>query len=225
MMKFIALPLTIYFFFNHREKFINYCLLGAMPAILLILYSLSYHGSVLALGQGQGIGGFHGNIMEGFIGLLISPARGLFVFSPFLIFSLFYFHKSFRKKENPINKYLVISFILLILIYSKWGMWWGGHSFGYRLIIETLPLLIVLLGYAWNEIISKNSILRGIFFALVIYSIFFNYLGTYIYPSGFNYIPNNIDQNTERLWEIKNTELLRCINLLLGQPAYSLTGV
>lgn len=206
---FIVLPLTIYFLLNYKRYFWKYCLLGAIPVTLLIWYSYHYIGSITGLGQ---ITAFvmNGVFIKGFTGLLFSPARGLFVFSPIFILGLLYIPKIFSKKEEKITKYLLISLVVLILAYSKWVAWWGGHCFGYRLIIESIPIWMILLIKSWTEIISKNRILITVFMVLAIFSLYFNFLGAQTAPSDFNYYPNNIDQNTERLWQVKDTELMRC---------------
>jgi len=208
----IALPLTVYVFFQHRKSFIKYILLASIPAFLLFSYSYIYLNSIIFLGQGQGLAAFDGNLIRGFFGLLISPARGLLIFSPIFIFSFIYFPKIlFSKHENDIlHKYLMISVVLLILFYSKWKCWWGGWSFGYRLLIEVIPMLIIILAVYWEKSISKNIYLKTIFIIFLIISVYFHFLGAYYYPSGFNEIPDSIDSHIERLWYIKDTELIRC---------------
>jgi len=203
---FIVLPLTVYFLLNHKKYFWKYCLLGAIPAALLILYSCYYIGSINSLGQGNTLA-MEGVFMEGFTGLLFSPARGLFVFSPIFILSLLYIPKIFSKKEEKITKYLLISLILLIFAYSKWGMWWGGYSFGYRLIAESIPFFIILLIKSWTEIISKNKILIAIFVMLIIISLYFNFLGAQVASCGFD---NSMGADAKKLWQIRGSELMRC---------------
>ena len=205
----IAMPLTVYFFLNHKKHFLKYCLLAAIPALLLAWYSYSYIGSIASLGQTQAFA-MNGVFINGFMGLLFSPARGLFIFSPIFILSLLYIPKIFLKKEEKITKYLLISLVLLILAYSMWMVWWGGHCFGYRLIIESIPIWMILLIKSWTEIISKNKILAAVFAVLIIISLYFNFLGAQVADCGFGDYPNNIDQHTERLWQIKDTELIRC---------------
>ncbi|MCK5706652.1 MAG: hypothetical protein KAI43_03280 [Candidatus Aureabacteria bacterium] len=165
----------------------------------------------MSLGQVQGIKSFYGHFWIGLAGLLISPARGILVFSPIFIFSFIYlFYILFTKKHDPIFKYLAVSVILLIILYAKWGMWWGGWTFGYRLLIELIPPLILFLALFWEDLIEKKLYLKRIFFVSLLLSIYIHSLGAFIYPSDFNYAPNNIDQHQERLWYIFDTEITRC---------------
>ena len=199
----------------------KFSLLAAIPAGLLFLYSYSYFGSALNLGQGFSFR-LRGEFAKGFLGLLFSPARGLFVFSPIFILSLPYIPKIFSKNEEKITKYLLVCLALTVLAYSKWGMWWGGHSFGYRIIMECIPILMIFLVKSWMEIISKNKFLIILFFVLTAVSLYFNFLGARIYPCAFNYSPNDIDRHTERLWQVKGTELLRCSNNFISPIIYKL---
>jgi hypothetical protein len=208
----IAAPLSIYVSCNHRKSVLKFLLMAAVPAFFLCLYSFSYLGSILALGQEQGISGFKGDLLTGFCGLLISPSRGLLVFSPIFVFSLPYlFYSLFSRKVEPIYRYLTVSIILFILVYSKWSIWWGGHCFGYRLLIETVPIMIIFLVFCWNEAVVKHKLLLIIFMVLLAISVYIHFLGARYYPGefSFNALPNNIDQHDERLWYVTDTEITR----------------
>lgn len=214
----IALPLTFYIVFHHRNIFRRYILFVAIPAFLLCLYSYLYWGSITRLGQVHPLGAFDGNFLSGLSGLLVSPSRGLFVFSPIFIFSLGYlFYALSSKTIEPIYKYLAISVISLVLLCSKWGYWWGGHCFGYRLLIELIPTLIVFLAICWERVIVNHWYLKGIFLCFLLVSIYIHFLGAFYYPSGFNSSPNDIDHHVERLWDFKDSEITRCTLKLLGK--------
>jgi hypothetical protein len=208
----IALPLAMHVFLNqkkHRGKFI---FSAAIPAIFLCLYSYKYLGSITALGQGQGHPDeFSTPFLEGLAGILGSPNRGILVFSPFLIFGFIYSLMTLiSKKTKSLDRWLAVSIILLLIIYSKWRMWWGGWSFGYRIIIEIIPMLIIFTTQVWESKIEKQKILKVIFLALVLLSIYIQFLGAHYYQCGFNAGPPNIDDYPERLWDFKEGELVRC---------------
>lgn len=217
----IALPLTFYIFFRHRNEFMKYILLAGIPAFFLCLYSYVYFGDIICLGQGRSLFGLikdfsSGNFLPALAGLLFSPSRGLFIFSPIFIFSFGYlFYALFSKKTESIYKYLSISVISLVLLYSKWPMWWGGHSFGYRLLIELIPMLIIFLAVCWERVIVNYWYLKSIFLCFLLVSVYIHFLGAFYYPSGFNWIPNNIDHHPERLWDVKDAEIAGCTKKLL----------
>ena len=85
--------------------------------------------------------------LEPILGTLISPSRGLFVFCPFLLWLAWRISKRFRAR-HPIGKLEV----MLAAVGCLWWAgvarmlnWWGGGSFGPRMLSETMLLGAVLL--------------------------------------------------------------------------------
>jgi len=156
--------------------------------------------------------------LTGLAGLLFSPSRGLFVFSPVFLASLIGVVQVMRRARDwpPILPYLAVGSALLLLVYSRWGMWWGGTSFGYRLLIELLPALTLFLVPAWRVVISGRTAFRVGFATLVVFSVCANALGAFVYPSSFN---DNLDLETSRLWDVRDSELALCGRRLLGLPS------
>jgi len=239
----IVLPLTLYVFFEFREHFKKFALFAAIPAFLFGFYiylhpafggqGLTKYVDVLFSYEGdpelkhymsEQNGFFSGNILSGLMGLLISPSRGLFIYSPIFVFSfIFLFYALFSKKIKVIYKYLAISIFTLILVYSKFVAWWGGWTFGYRFLIELLPMLIIFLALSWEGFIQKNKYLKAIFILFLFISLYFHFLGAYYYPCGFDYSPNNIDYDIERLWDVKDSQIVRCAKRMLhGLHLYNL---
>ncbi len=205
----IVIPFYIYILFYKRKQFIVMFLTSLIPLIFLVWYSLEYWGSILSLGQGQS-GKFTSTPWTGIPGLLFSPARGLLVFTPVFIFSMLYMVKDvFVKGGNVLYRFLCVGFILTLVIYTIWERWFAGHCFGYRYLSEYIPILILFLAEAWKKYIKPKQWTRVLFLFLIVFSVYFNFLGAFIYPSDFNTSPNNIDFNEYRIWMIKDTELLR----------------
>src|SRR5690606_29499265 len=69
-----------------------------------------------------------------------SPSRGFFIFSPFLLVLLvaagIYWRKATRQKALIIP---LITIPIHFFVVSSWDFWWGGWSFGPRLIVDTMP--------------------------------------------------------------------------------------
>ncbi len=106
---------------------------------------------------------------ESLWGLIFSDYRGLFFYAPFLLIILFYFIK--RVRMFPIKKIVLefcsnylflISFTIIIATSSYLG-WWGGWSYGPRLLI----FITVLLFYEGIIFLSKQNFSK-IFFWIVI---------------------------------------------------------
>ncbi|MDH5233485.1 MAG: glycosyltransferase family 39 protein [Gemmatimonadota bacterium] len=210
----IAIPLALFVLVHHRAQFVRFCLFAAIPAAGLLLYSKFVLGSMMTLGQGQQMR-FSPHPFANIAGLLVSPARGIFVFSPIFLLSLPYVPQAVRGRDrHPLIPYLLAGTLALICLYAAWPIWWGGHSFGYRLLSETIPAFIVLLALGWEATIVGSRTWRVAAAVLLSLSVYFNYLGARVGPCGFDATPNSIDAHPERLWQLRDTELIRCTRAL-----------
>jgi len=214
----LALPLAVFALWRRPRVFPAFLALAAIPLGLHVLYCWSYWGTPLSFGQRDPfpeVANFSGNPFIGLAGLLFSPSRGLFVFSPIFFFSVPGAVIAIgRRKEQPIYPYLVIGVVLLLLVYSKWTVWWGGHTFGYRLIIEILPALTIFLALAWEAALRQKVGLRVAFAIALVLSVYIHFLGATVHPSGFN---ERMEENRARLWSIRESELVLSTKKLFGQ--------
>jgi len=147
----IAAALGLYSLLWARRSIARISLLAAgaaAPVALMLLYNLSVTG---ALAGGYGVASvasplfFQREILPGVAGLLVSPARGLFVFSPFLLFLPAFLPRVLRDRDTrPLNLLLMGAAVLQILIYAKTD-WRGGFSWGPRFLTDLVPLLVWML--------------------------------------------------------------------------------
>jgi hypothetical protein len=119
---------------------------AALPIGLVLLYNLGVAGH---LAGGYGLKGqatfFQHDLLSGLGGLLFSPTRGLFVFSPFLLFlALAWQHLPRDRSERGLTLALCAGVVLQLLLYAK-ADWRGGISWGPRYMTDLLPLLLWLL--------------------------------------------------------------------------------
>jgi len=216
---FIVLPIFLYVLVHRRDRIFPFILTALLPVAFMIWYSLEYWGSILSLGQGQS-GKFTGNPTLAIPGMLLSPARGLLIFSPVFIFSIIYMIRDvFVKNGKIFYRYLVGGFAITLICYSFWERWSGGHCFGYRYLSEFIPILIIFLAESWKKYVQPRRWTRVLFVFLFAVSVYFNFLGAFMYPSGFDIEPNNTDFHPERLWHVHDTELTRCTEMLFERIA------
>ena len=95
-------------------------------------------------------------------------------------------------------------------VVAKWNIWWGGWSFGYRMLIEMTPALIIFLALAWDHLIVRRRFWQPMFWAAATLSVYVHFLGAFFYPSGWNGSPEDVDANPRRVWQVHDTELSRC---------------
>ena len=106
---------------------------AALPMALVLLYNLTIAGHILG---GYGLMGdasfFHHGLASGVAGLLVSPTRGLFVFSPFLLFLfLVWRHWPRDRNERILTVAMGVACVIQILFYAKadWRAAWRGAAF------------------------------------------------------------------------------------------------
>jgi hypothetical protein len=203
----IAAPLALYVLRYERRRFIAFCAAAIPPALFHFCYAGVYWGSPFSTAQAVSPVNFGGHLGTGLAGLLISPSRGLFVFSPFFLFAAAGAAAALRPAARaavpPLTRFLLVAILLDLLIYSRWTMWWGGHSFGYRLLTELVPLLMIILAIGWPRI-AKSRAALALFGLCLLFSFYVHFLGAIVGASGFN---NDIDLQTARLWDIRNSEI------------------
>jgi hypothetical protein len=205
----LVAPLALFVLLRRKGAGPLFAVLAAIPFLFHAMYAAAYLGSPFATGYWNAfpeVANFRGNPLVGLAGLLVSPSRGLFVFSPIFLFASLGAAISLRDKRRwPVAPFLAAGTVLLVLLYSRWTTWWGGHTFGYRYLIETLPGLMIFLAIAWEERIAHSRAL-GVAFALCLaWSLGVHALGAYFQPSGFN---QKMDENPSVLWSLRTSEIV-----------------
>lgn len=156
-------------------------------------------------------------ILTGLNVLLLSKDRGLFTYSPILIFSLIGAIVLYGKKTNLTYFNVILSIVLInLVLYSLFNDPWGGWAFGSRYLIPGSAMLTLLVGHA-IERFHKRLVFVLPMFVLLIASILINVLGaitTQLVPSSIQ-LPfltgkasDNITYNINLLQENTSSSLL-----------------
>ncbi len=101
---------------------------------------------------------FHGPLGLGLYGVLASPSRGLLVFSPFVaLIGVGTAWHGARLWRDPLAR-LCVTWILPTTAMAAMvaGKWWGGYSFGPRLLSDVIPAFVVLACLVWKEITRRG---------------------------------------------------------------------
>jgi hypothetical protein len=164
----VGLSAAVYLLVADRRHFVA-CALSAVPlAAGLAAYNWIYLGSPIKFGQTElwrhaveKTGSpviFQTPLFVGAVGSLFSPARGLFVYSPFLAFALWGAVASWRQKSFACFRPLVAAIAAVWLIEFKHFDWWSGWSYGYRHIVDTAVLLCLLMIPIFDRIASSRGL-------------------------------------------------------------------
>ena len=109
----------------------------------LIAFNLSRYGDPLNTGYLPNET-FSAIWWQGIAGQLLSPGRGLLLFSPIFILSLVGI-PAFLRRCGPEAILALVIILIHLLLYGKWFMWHGGFAWGPRFMIPTLPFWALLL--------------------------------------------------------------------------------
>jgi hypothetical protein len=166
--------------------------LGAAPVVLVLLgYHQHAFGAPWTFGE-MGVGAKiamtktgHADLWQtplhvGLAGLLVSPARGLFLYSPIALFSVWGAWRASRDPAWKDLRPLAVGAVLQVLLAAKWFDWWGGWCFGYRVIVD-VAILLAFLTFPIVAAANLRAWHRPVFAGLLAYSVGVQVLGAYVF--------------------------------------------
>lgn len=193
----VALIVALY---RARASLRDYAAVAAPVAVAtatLVAYNLRISGDP----QGFYLASvLDGNIFNGLAGIQFSPARGLLIYTPVLVLAL----------RRPRGEHAVLwtacaAFSLLhVLLIAKWRYWWGGYSWGPRLLSEAVPPLFVML--------AMRPVPKRLFWALASWGLMMQAVGVYFYPKGhWDNEPASVDKASYRAWDWSDNPVARSL--------------
>ncbi len=123
---------------------------GVLPLVALLAYNLGFIGNLVGGYAGKEHGGrnfLHADPL-GPAGLLISPTRGLFVFTPFLVFVGVGLRQRLRDPRTRRAAILLGTAATAQLLFVSQTDWRAGVSWGPRWLTDLLPILVWMLAPA-----------------------------------------------------------------------------
>ena len=79
---------------------------------------------------------------DGFAGLLVSPNRGLLIFSPVVAFVPAGLPALIRDRWRSPAFWCFAAAAVQFVVYGSYSVWWGGHTYGPRYMLDLIPLLV-----------------------------------------------------------------------------------
>jgi hypothetical protein len=180
----------VFFLLTDWRKSFHFLAGGLPVALIFFAYNLHFFDKLIVFGQVNALAERHGSLdssvywknsfLTGLAGILISPSRGLFVFSPTALVSLWAGFRSWKDRRWLPLRAIFLTTLALWLIGACWAGWWGGWSYGYRLIVDSTTLL-AFLAIPVAEEVRKRHWVRMIVIGLTIWSVSIQVLGIYAY--------------------------------------------
>jgi hypothetical protein len=201
---------TAYVLISQRELFLKYAVTGLAWLAVFFAYSCYHFGQLLPnyyrLGNELSARAFG----VGLPGNLISPSRGVLVFVPFLLFVAYLLFRYRRYTSRRLALVSVAAILLHVILVSSFPIWWGGFSFGPRLLTDAVPWFVLLTIIGLKAALPR---LRGPEFVagalLLALSIGINGRGaTSEATAMWNVRPASVDEHPERLWDWRDPQFL-----------------
>jgi len=182
----------------------------ALPALFFLWYNSTYYGTIANQGySNQILTGWKSHFPEGFLGLWISPSKGILIYSPVFIFSIvgaYLVLKKWRHDPQVLEYVAFIDIILLhILVLGFWKHWYGGWSFGYRMASDILPFLILLLVPFVKSLYFQQY--KKLFFILFGISVLVQFMGVIFFDGIWHAAYDDGFRETAWLWSVKDSEV------------------
>jgi hypothetical protein len=167
-----------------------------------------------------------GSPAEGLLGVLVSPSRGLFVYSPVLLFPAAGLCLWLVRRRGGLLAWVAVAAAAGVGTIAQFAVWWGGHSFGPRLLADVLPALVLGVVPVWPAI-RRGPVGQWLFAAAFVASVLVEAVGVFYYPSprstDWNTSPVDVDVAHDRLWDWHDPQLLRLLRNGPATPGFRTT--
>lgn len=145
----------------------------------------------------------------GALGLLVSPSRGLLIFSPVCALVLAGARRSVRDFRDLRLGWLLAASAALFLEYACYSVWWGGFTFGPRYMMDLLVPLMPAAALGVESALARRPS-RWLAGAALAWSIAVSATGAYMYPNDqWNTSPESVDTHHDRLWDWRDPQIVR----------------
>ena len=176
----------------------------SIGAVITALYNWRVFGDL----TGGYPAGLSGDFLEGLSGILVSPGRGLLIYTPVAIFALAAVYERATREHRGLLIAASLFSLLQIVTIAKWPIWWGGYCWGPRLLTEILPCLMVLIAIGKPSLDFRVA--KAALAVVAVYGVFIQALGVYCYPKGrWDHVPISVNQRPARLWDWRDNPIRR----------------
>jgi hypothetical protein len=185
----MAIPLAIvggFYLLEDRRAAARFAIGAATPLIAIMIQNRLIWDGWLAGGYSKHGVGFNAPWPSSLYRILFGLWRGLFVYSPALLLAVPGVAIAARRLTGYVERRLLVigaSAFATIIVTSRWSAWHGGvNQFGYRLLLEVVPFLVVLGAYA----VTRLERLRPVAILLGVLSILTTTWGAAPSPNGWD---------------------------------------
>lgn len=164
---------------------------------------------------------FGAHFAEGLVGVLVSPARGVLLYVPIVLFAL-PGTRAWLRRQDVVSRFVVVTssaaVIGQLLLIAGWNNWWGGHSWGPRLLIEAIPFLLLLAAPAVATALSGGWRRAALWCAAGV-GMALQLLGAFG-DSDWNSVPRDVEDAPDRVWDWRDNPVARGLSRGVATAPY-----
>jgi hypothetical protein len=184
-------------------------ILGAAIGVApLLAYNDLAFGSPLE--QGYGVKTFATPIQTGLYGLLLSPSRGLFVYTPYLLFALLALFRAWRWPGEVAGRLrgFSLAWIAALVLYATYSEWWGGRVFGSRFLDDFAPVLFAAMAWGTSVGMLGSRFARVLFGLMAAWSFVLFQTAAFVYDKSWDTFPVNVNDDPSKIFNWSDPQWL-----------------
>lgn len=203
-----GLGLLVFLWLRRRYAVPGFLAWGIPAAAFLFTFDLIALGSPWAITRVWLPGS---DPLEGAVGMLVSPSRGLFVYAPFLIVGVAALVAAWRERVTygdlgdraVLLRAMTLVLLANVVLFALHEEWWGGWAYGNRYLSDLAPVYVLAVAHAWDRWLG-TAWRRAAFAGAVGWAVLLEALGAayqYFYWDGRHWDATpDIGRTPERLW-------------------------
>jgi hypothetical protein len=171
--------------------------------------------------------GNNADFWQALAGNIVSPARGLLIFTPVLALAVPGVILELRQRTfSTLDAVLVGCVLAHWVVISAFPHWWGGDSYGPRLFTDMVPFLVYLglpvlqwLGTVSLRGVRYTAALVACAVAAVLSLFIHGQMAVFASAHCWNNVPTDVDADQTKLWNWGDPQFLRGIVRFVAGPA------
>lgn len=152
-------------------------------------------------------------LFEALAGMMVSPGRGLLIYTPVVAFAVAAFARAARaslETHRAVAAAAVVFCAGQFAAVAMWPHWWGGYCWGPRLLTEVYGPAMALIAVGLPAIGSRVT--QRAFAGAALYGCLIQAIGVYCYPKGhWDHLPAPVNDTPARLWHWRDNPIARTV--------------
>jgi len=156
--------------FVRSRRFLAYAIAAAIGIACVVAYNVVRLGTLATEKNVSGVSPF-GNPLIGALGLLVSPGKSVFLYSPPLVLAVIGWRR-FRASQPGAARAALILIGVHFVVIACLTFWGGDWAWGPRYTVVTLPLVCLALPFvALPRVVTRGLIVLGVVVQLLAISV------------------------------------------------------